>query len=144
MKENYHLAQLFQETYGEFLKSIDSFFHDAFKHFHKNGLFSPSIPIQTYETDTEFVIEAELPGVKKEQITLDIFQNHVRIQVKHEEIIQTNDEKKQLVHHQSSISTRERVIPLPYPVTENDVKATYQNGILKIIVQNHRKIIDID
>lgn len=144
MSENNNFPKLFQETYGDFLKSIDHFFVDAFKNLHQFGLFAPTIPIQTYETDQEFIIEAELAGINKEQIRLDVFQNHIRIRVKHEEIIETNDENNQIVHKKSTFSARERIVPLPYPVVEKNVKAKFHNGLLQIRIPIRSNSIEIE
>lgn len=139
MKDENKLPKIVHETYGDFLRAIDHFFVHAF-----NGFFTPSIPIHTYETDHEYVIEAELPGVSKEQIRLDVMQNHIRIRVKHEEIIQTNDENQNIIHRKSSFSSRERIVPVPYPITQQNVKATLKNGLLQIRIPNSSNPIQID
>ncbi len=79
--------------YFHLLKSIDEFFFNAFKNFHNNGLFMPAFPVKTYETNTEYIIEAQLPGIKKERILLDIYKNYVRIAVKNEELLEEKKDK---------------------------------------------------
>ncbi|WP_216827825.1 Hsp20/alpha crystallin family protein [Alkalihalobacterium elongatum] len=143
-KKDPHLPEVIKKSYNDFLKSIDSFFHDAFQNLHNNGMFYSQIPVQTYETDSDFVIEAQLPGVKKEQIILDVYQSHVKIGVKQEEFVEEKNDVNKYVSQQYSTQVRERVIPLPFPVTQKDVKAKYQNGLLTIKVPNRRHIIDIE
>lgn len=142
MKDDKNLPNLLHQSYSDFLKSIDSFFHHSFQNFHNHGMFQPSFPVKTYETDTEFIIEAELPGVKKEQIKLDIHQNHVRIAVKHVESIKEQDDSSQVVSHYESEQISERIIALPFQATTP--KAKYENGILTIRFPNRRKTIKID
>ncbi|MFV8829330.1 Hsp20/alpha crystallin family protein [Alkalihalobacterium sp. APHAB7] len=138
------LPEVIKKSYNDFLKTIDSFFYDAFQNIHNNGMFHSQIPVQTYETDSAFVIEAQLPGVKKEQIILDVYQSHVKIGVKQEEFMEETNDVDQYVKQQYSSQVKERVIPLPFPVTQKDVKASYQNGLLTIKVPNRRHVIDIE
>lgn len=139
MTENKKPLSRKDEPIHHFMKSIDDFFHskplqgamsslDDF--FQKN--FSSSIPIDLYETDKELVIKAEIPGVKLEQIQLDIEGQFLRISVE-------NKEEKEVSHHiqnfyrrERSYQRSERRIQLPYPISEKQTKATYQNGILTI------------
>lgn len=144
MKNNNNLPKIVNETYGDFLRAIDSFFVDAFKNIHSHGFFAPSIPINMYETDRELVIEAELAGVSKEQILLDVLQNHIRIRVKHEEIIESSDENQHIIQKKSTYSARERMIPIPYPINRQNVKATFNNGLLQIRIPNGSNPINID
>ncbi|MBU8907453.1 Hsp20/alpha crystallin family protein [Desertibacillus haloalkaliphilus] len=142
--KNERLPKQQQKPYSDLLKSIDNFFTETFKNFHDNGLFAPSFPVHMYETDQYYMIEAELPGVKKEQIQLDIYQNHVRIGVEHQEIINEEDQKNDFFHQQRSYQRRERTIPLPFTISEKDAKARYANGLLTIKIPNKRKTIDIE
>ncbi|WP_139367566.1 Hsp20/alpha crystallin family protein [Bacillus alkalicellulosilyticus] len=143
MKDDKNLPNV-QHSYQDFLKSIDSFFTETFKNFHLSGLFAPSFPVRTYETNSEFVIEAHLPGIKKEQITLDVSDYFVRITVKDEEIIEERNDNEQLISHFHSSQLRERVIPVPFSITEKDAKASHNNGLLTIRIPNKRKTIEIE
>ncbi|WP_209122231.1 Hsp20/alpha crystallin family protein [Alkalihalobacillus sp. BA299] len=143
-KKEPQFPDVLKKSYNDFLKSIDSFFYDAFQNLHNNGMFHPQIPVQTYETDSAFIIEAQLPGVKKEQIILDVYQSHVKIGVKQEEFIEEQNDVEHYVSQQYSTQVKERVISLPFPVTQKDVKARYQNGLLTIKVPNRRHVIDIE
>lgn len=144
MKEKKQLPELIHRSYSDFLKSIDDFFFDAFQHFNQNGMFVPSFPVRTYEKNNEFIIEAELPGVKKSQIQLDIYQNFVRIGVRNEEIVESKDEQNNFLSSSHSYEKRERTVGLPFQVTEKDVKASFTNGLLVVRFPNKRKTIEIE
>lgn len=103
-----------------FLHEVDSFFN---KHH--------TFPINLYETDNEIIIEAELPGIEKEQIKIDIQETLIKV------IIQSKDEIKhsthtQIHHKERSLIHNEREIKLPEPIKKNDTKAYFKNGILEI------------
>src|SRR5689334_5581641 len=56
-----------------FLQEMDSFFH-------KHNVFQ-SIPVDLYETATEVVVQAELPGVHKNQIMVDVQDTFIKIEI---------------------------------------------------------------
>ncbi len=86
--------------------------------------------VDVYEKDNKIVIEAEIPGAKKEDIEVKIRDNAVVIkgEVKREE------EKKEENYYRSErfYGVFERVIPLPAEVKAEEAKASFENGILKL------------
>ncbi|WP_165763866.1 Hsp20/alpha crystallin family protein [Halalkalibacter urbisdiaboli] len=130
--------------YRDILKSIDDFFQQTYQHLQEIPLFDHPIPIRVYEQSDYLLIEAELPGVDKQQIHLDIYRQSVRIQVNHSEQVQINNEKNDIVEKRESTQVRERIIPIPFSIEKKDVKAAYRNGLLKIKIPNKRQNIQID
>ncbi|SNZ06525.1 HSP20 family protein [Persephonella hydrogeniphila] len=86
--------------------------------------------VDIYEKDNKLIIEAEIPGAKKEDVEVKIKDNAVVIkgEVKREE------EEKEKTYYRSErfYGVFERVIPLPVEVKTEEAKATFENGILKI------------
>jgi HSP20 family protein len=117
------------------LQSIDDFFTSASNPFN-------SFPVDFKEHDEYYLVTAELPGVKKEQINLEVFPNFVTITVTNLEIYSEENEKNQVIRRKQSMNKSSRTIPFPSVVNEKDVKASYNNGLLQIKVekQSGRKI----
>ncbi len=89
-------------------------------------------PVDVYETDTEVVVKAEMPGVKKEDIEVTIKDNALHIKAERKE---EKEEKTENVHRVERFYGRiERVIPLPVEVKAEEAKAEYRDGILEIRV----------
>lgn len=133
--------QPFQERpFGDILQSIDAFFQDTVNYLRPPRL----IPVYQYETNTYYIIEAELPGVNKEQISLDIYHNFIKITVQSEEILQETDDKNKTYKQNHRFEKAERVVQIPFVVNESEVKAQLTNGILKIKIPNNRKPIQIE
>ena len=88
--------------------------------------------IDVYEKDNNIIIEAEIPGAKKEDIEVKIKDNAVIIkgEVKREE------EKKEENMYRSErfYGHFERVIPLPVEVKAEEAKAEIKDGILKLTI----------
>jgi len=88
------------------------------------------------ETDSTIHVHAELPGVKKEDIKVEIDDEGMlmlrgeRKQEKKEE-----DKSKRYTRIESSFGSFERRIALPDGVSQEDVKAKFNDGVLEVDVQ---------
>lgn len=121
-----------------FLQSIDEFFKTPFP-------LSAAFPVETVETKEEYIITAELPGIKREQIHLNISGHYVTISIDNNEMITEEDEKNQLYHKRQLRQHSSRTISLPYQINEKKVKASYRDGLLQIrIPQEKGKVIRIE
>ncbi len=87
-------------------------------------------PIDVYETDSEVVVKAELPGIKKEDIDVTIKENSVHIKAEKKE---EKEEKTETVHRVERFYGKvERVVPLPAEIKPEEAKAEYKDGVLEI------------
>jgi HSP20 family molecular chaperone IbpA len=127
-----------REPLNHFMKSMDDFFNskslrgamdsiDDF--FHRT--FVPTIPIDLFETENELVIKAEIPGVKKEQIHLDIDGYILSLSIEQDEEQEVNYSNN-YYRRERTYQRTQRNVPLPYPISEKHMKASYQNGVLTI------------
>ncbi|MDP4164282.1 MAG: Hsp20/alpha crystallin family protein [Bacillota bacterium] len=132
------MNDLFQEKPGKgFLQSIDDFF--------KNPFPLHSFHVETIDTGKETIITAELPGVKKEQLNIEITGNYITISVTQNELITEEDEINKLYRRKQMRQSASRTIALSQPINEKEVKASYRNGLLEIrIPKINGKIIQID
>lgn len=132
-------------SFDGLMKGMDSFLNDSFKNF--NSLFSrKSFDVDMYETKSDVVIQAKLPGIKRDQIELEIVGNQVRIAVQNEIFDETNDGSMHQ-HKEQSLQRMERFVTLPFTISEKETQAAYNNGILEITTPKNnesRKFIDID
>jgi HSP20 family protein len=121
-----------------FLQSIDEFFKSPFPN-------SAGFHVETTETGKEYIVITELPGVKREQIQLNITGNYLTITVENNELeTEENDHthvyRRKFLRQQSS-----KTISLPHAINEKLVKASYRDGLLQIrIPQEKGKKIEID
>jgi len=93
-----------------------------------------------YEDGQNLIAEMNLPGLKGEDIDVEIEHNHLRISGKREEI----QEKKEKNHYAKEIrrGSFERLIALPNRVSAKDVVAEYANGVLKVTMPKLSEIED--
>ena len=119
----------------EFYNMVDDFFNDSIQS--GKNLLGSSFKIDVQDNNKEYIIEAELPGVKKEEISLDINEEKLTIAVNHEENVE--EEKKNYVHKERKTSSMSRKIYLADSMSEG-ITAKLDNGVLKIIVPKQEKL----
>lgn len=85
------------------------------------------------EKDNEYVIEMDLPGYEKENINVTLKDGYLEVsaEVKKEE---NSDEKEKFVHKERYFGHCERSFYVGDQITEEDIKAEFKNGILKISI----------
>ena len=100
----------------------------------------PSIkefPIDIREEGNNLVIEADLPGVKKENIEINIDEDRLTIKA---ETKKAREEKREgYLRRERSYSGFYRSITLPASVVPEKAKASYKDGILRIVVPKKEK-----
>ncbi len=81
------------------------------------------------------VIKAELPGMKREDMDISFHDGVLTISGEHgEEREEENKDSKYLLRERRYGSFR-RSMTLPQGVDENDIKASFKEGVLEVIVE---------
>lgn len=119
-----------------FLQTVDDFFRQPFP-------VSP-LNVEVHESEKEYVVTAELPGVKKEQITIDIIDNSLTILVDKTDVTTEINDIARTQRQMASMQRASRKIPFSHPINDKKVKASYRDGLLQIkIAKKQGKKIDI-
>ena len=109
-------------------------FNTMFPAFFDNGDLGNSFAgfkTDVMEKDGNYVLEAELPGFKKEDINVDLKDNILTISASHNEEKKEEDKNTKYIRkerHTTSYSRSFRVAN----VTHEDIKAAYNNGVLEV------------
>ncbi len=130
----------FVEAGQDFIRKMDQLFHDRPKNnllqtmdsfFQQNG-FSSRLAVDVFETETEWVVQADLPGVKKNAIHIDIFGDRLKIRVEYKEETEKSNTSKNYVQRERKYKYAERTVQLPYVIDKKTTHASFQNGVLDI------------
>lgn len=124
-------------------RHFDSYFPDANYWEEAEKL---SMPIEITDKGNEFDIRAELPGIKKEDLDIDIEDSYLKINAK--KLDETNEEDKNYKHSEFSYGEYSRTIQLPEEIDINKTEAKLEHGVLKITAaklqkekEQHKKLI---
>ena len=114
--------------FEDFYNMLDDFFTDPWL---SGRRVREGFKLDVQQTDKEYLIEAELPGVNKEEVSLDLRDGTLSISVNREENV--NEEKKNYIHRERRVSSMSRSVHLG-DVDADAVSAKLDNGVLKISV----------
>ncbi len=89
-----------------------------------------TMPVEITDKGEEYDIRAELPGVKKEDLDIDIEENYLKINAKkHEE---KDENEKNYKRSEFSYGEFSRVVQLPEEIDVEKTEAKLDSGVLKI------------
>jgi HSP20 family protein len=83
-----------------------------------------------YKRNGEWVVRVELPGVNPDEVSLSVIDN--RLLIEGERKPPEGFKPENSIFQESPYGPFERVVTFPSPVLENQIKASYENGILDI------------
>lgn len=92
-----------------------------------------------HEKDGNYVVDVELPGYKKEDISIDLKNGYLSISAKHETNETEKNEKGYVIHEERSFGSCSRSYYVGEYVKPEDIKAKFDNGILTLIIPNTDK-----
>jgi HSP20 family protein len=105
--------------FGDFYGMLDDFFSDDFM-MPRRSLARDTFKLDVQDKEKEYLIEAELPGVKREE--------------------KVDEEKKNYIHKERRYCSMNRSVYLADADTEN-IKAKLDNGVLEITVPKVEKSV---
>ncbi|RIB03257.1 HSP20-like chaperone [Gigaspora rosea] len=94
-------------------------------------------PLDVHEVDKEFVVNAELPGVTKEQINLDVRDGALYISGETKQDENYNEGNTHIQERCYDVFSR--TITLPRNVKAEGICAKYENGILEVKIPKDDK-----
>lgn len=109
---------------------MDEFFNDVVTT--NKDSFVPNIDIS--ETDNQFHISAELPGMKKDDINISLDNRRLSISGERKFTKEEGDESTTYHRVETHYGSFNRSFQLPDNIDEDSVQATYKDGLLNITV----------
>jgi HSP20 family protein len=131
---NRRRGELTGTGFEDFYNMLDDFFTDGWGI--RRSLASDTFKVDVKEDDKSYTIEAELPGIKKEEINIALDDGKLQINVTRDE--KTEDDKKGYIHRERRYCSMQRSIYLADADAEG-IKAKLDNGELTISVPKKEK-----
>jgi HSP20 family protein len=88
--------------------------------------------IDVFEKDGRLVTKIDLPGLKKEDVKVEVTDGHLAISG--ERKTEAEEKKEQFYRCEREYGSFYRSVPLPEGVKLEDVKATFSDGVLEVSV----------
>ena len=117
---------------------LDRFFNDFFRDpfFSRFSPFASPIRADVKENDREYIVEAEMPGVRKEDITIEISDDVLTLGVDTKN--EVNEESEGYIYRERSSGSFKRSFHIQN-IKHDEVKASYKDGILTIVLPKDEK-----
>lgn len=108
-------------------RSFDSVFPEYVLNKETKGL---TIPIDIKEFDNDYKVRVEVPGVKKEDIDIELNKSYMTISAKKEE----EKEEKTKKYHKTEFAygNYSRTIYFPHEINVSESQASLDNGVLRL------------
>lgn len=129
---------LVKKTPDNFIKSVNDeissilnrHFDSLYPDYGYEDLEKLSMPVEITEKTKEYDIRAELPGVKKEDLDIDIDKNHITINAKKEE--ENKEDTKGYRKSEFRYGEFSRTVYFPQEIDVEKTSAKLEHGILRI------------
>jgi len=127
------------------LARVPERFSDLFERFFENWELSPFLTaertwwpaIDVAERDDAIVVKAEMPGMKREDINIEVHGNTLTISGEKKE--ETEQKGASYYHSERRYGSFQRNIPLPSDVDPEKIEATHREGVLTVTVPKSEK-----
>lgn len=108
---------------------------DLLRGFHRPALLReevPAIRLDIDENGDAYTVSAEIPGVKKDDIKVDVDGNRVSISAERKR--ETEDKQGSTVRNERYWGYQTRAFTLQSPVDGGKAEAHYEHGVLKLVL----------
>jgi HSP20 family protein len=94
------------------------------------GAWLPKVDVVT--KDGALVTRVDLPGMKKEDVVVEVQDGYLVLSGERKK--EMKEEKDDVYREEREYGNFVRAVPLPKGITVDDVKATFNNGVLEVTV----------
>jgi HSP20 family protein len=122
---------------GIFGDDFDNLFEGFFRPMNRfprdeNGSMMPAVDV--IDEKNQYIVKAELPGVKRKDIDVSINNGVLTINAERRMEEESKDEKGRVIRRESRYGSYVRTMTLDNTVDVKNVKADYKDGILKLVL----------
>ena len=125
-----------QELYNPW-REMEAFEKAFFSNFFGNSSLSHFRTDVTDEGD-HYLLEADLPGFEKKDISLDIQDDTLRVRAERRSKVEETDEKDKIIRRERSYGVYQRSFDIS-GVDADKIKAKYSDGVLRLTLPKQEK-----
>lgn len=120
----------YRRTLAPSFAVMNDMIDDFFKSGMDNAVYD-SFKVDVEKEKDKYIVTADLPGVAKENLDVDVEEGVLTIAVHQEEDSEEKDKEKNYLHRERRITNSSRRIRLG-DIDEDAIKANLENGVLRI------------
>ncbi len=120
-----------------FSNLLDDFFNDVVAS-DSGRLYVPSMDVS--ETDSHYHIQVSLPGMKKDEINIDLEDRRLTITGERKE--ETEDKGRKFHVRETRYGQFERTVMLPNNINQDKIDARFEDGILNLDIEKKEKQVN--
>ena len=132
-----YLPTLFGENLMDVFQDFDRDFFRGFRE-PERMLYGKNAPhmmrTDVRETDNGYEIDMDLPGFKKDEITLDLSKGNLTVSARKSMEKKNEDEKGRMLRQERYAGSMSRSFYVGDHITEEDIKARFEDGVLRLTV----------
>ena len=125
---------------------MDDFFGDWDRNFFRN--YRPAVSTERAslmrtdikETESGYDLDVELPGYKKEDLSLELNGGYLNISAEKNSTNEEKDTEGRVIRRERYSGSMKRSFYVGEDITEEDIKARFEDGILKLHVP--KKVVE--
>ena len=87
-------------------------------------------PVNVYDTGNDVKLQAELPGMTKDDINVSYADGNLTLTGKRKPLV--DDGKFTIIRNERSTGEFEKTINIPYPIVHDSISADFKSGVLTI------------
>lgn len=110
---------------------FDNAFDDFFRPFYGNWDRMPAMKTDIQEKDGKYLLEVDLPGYDKKDINVSLEDGYLTVSAKTNKHVEEKDENKNYIRRERQFGSCSRSFYVG-DVNQEDISASYDNGILNI------------
>jgi len=120
--------------FEDFYNVLDDFFSNDWPF--RRTLTHDTFKVDVEDNGNEYLIEAEVPGIDKKDINVELNDGKLMISITRDE--NSESKKKNFIHRERRYSSMSRSIYLE-DAKPDAIKAKLENGLLKVVVPKEEK-----
>lgn len=121
--------------FDEFSNMLDDFFTGSWPT--QRSLAGDTFKLDIQDNDTEYKIEAEIPGVKKEDVEITLNDGKLNLSIKKDE--SSEEKNKRYIHRERKFCKMSRSILLA-DAKDEGIQAKLEEGVLTITIPKKDKV----
>lgn len=116
-------------------------FDDIFDNMFRAPVFGGQSLMKTdvHEKDGKYILDVEMPGYKKEDVKISLFNGTLTVSAEKHETNEEKDSRGRLLRQERYSGSCSRSFYVGDAIKETDVTASFDDGILKITIPTEKK-----